>query len=107
MASPTPLNWTPQLSERKQLATWRVRQAKLCAMFRKEHMRDDLRLLLQAVAPKRLSGLQCVGIAAEWMPHEWKVEAPAHLGLPDMGHLVDEERLPAERLFRKIVRPHS
>ena len=34
-----------------------------------------------------------------------QVEAPAFLGLPDMGHLVNEEGLAVQRLLREIVGP--
>lgn len=53
-------------------------------------MADDLCLLFQSIAFEWPTRLQAIGIAAEWMTAQDQVPAPAGLGLPDVGHLVDE-----------------
>ena len=63
------------------------------AVVGEEAVRDDLRLLLEAVAVERLSRLQLIGVAAEGVAHQRQIEAPLCLRLPDVGHLVDEEAL--------------
>ena len=64
-------------------------------------MADDFRLLLKAVVLERPAGLQAVAVAAERMAHQRQVEAPALLRLPDVGHFVNEQALPMERLAAK------
>ena len=44
---------------------------------------------------------EVIGIAAERVAHQRQIEAAAGLRLPDMGHFVDEQALPAERLGEK------
>ena len=68
-------------------------------------MADEFGLLLEAVVHEALAGHQSVAIAAEGMPHQREVERAVLLCLPDVGQLVDEEALPAQRLARKVVRP--
>ena len=68
------------------------------AAVREEAVADDFRLLLKAIVARRPPRLQLIAVAAERVPHQRKIEAPALLRLPDMRELVDEEALPVERL---------
>ena len=68
-------------------------------------MADDFGLLLEPVALERPARTKIIGVAAERMAHQRQVEAAARLRLPDVGHFVDEQALPRERLFREIVGP--
>ena len=58
-----------------------------------ESVAHDLSLLLQPVAPKRPPGPEFIVVTAERVTHQRQVEAAAGLGLPDMGHFVDEQSL--------------
>src|SRR5215212_4471933 len=69
--------------ERQQLRRRHEREA--CTPACQKCVRDDLGLLFQAVALERLSGLQLIGIAAEGVPHERQIQAPALLRLPYVG----------------------
>src|SRR3954452_23140477 len=82
------------LSKEQQLARRNGRYGD--AAIGEEAMADDFRLLLDAVMLERLSGFQHVSIAAEGMPHQHQIEAAALLGLPDVGHLMDEIGLGGE-----------
>ena len=68
-------------------------------------MPDNLRLLFKAIGFEGAPVLKLIRVPAEGMAHEWQVETPSLLGLPDMRQLVDEEALPVQRLPCEIVRP--
>ena len=57
-------------------------------------MANDFGLLLKAVAIERPARDDVVSVAAEWMPHQWEIEAALGLRLPDVSQLVDEIALP-------------
>src|SRR5690242_17112118 len=90
-------------SEGQKVAWWAVRGRD--AVVGEEAVCNDLGLLFQAVAVEGLARLQIVGIAAERMAHQRQVEAAVGLGLPDVGHLVDEEGLAPETLGREVLGP--
>src|SRR5688572_20005302 len=58
---------------------------------------DDLGLLFDAVLLELPAGLEAVVVAAERVAVEQQVPVPQRLGLPDVGHLVDEEPLADRR----------
>lgn len=74
-------------------------------MLRQERVADDLGLLFEPVAVEQAVGDEVVAIAAEWVPHQREVEAPAGLRLPDVRHFMDEQSLAVQRLLPEVVRP--
>ena len=68
-------------------------------------MAHQFGLLFKPIAVEGAAFPELIGVAAEGMPHQDEVEAPARLGLPDMGHLMDEQALQRQPFFRKIFRP--
>lgn len=54
----------------------------------------QFRLLLQAVIAKSPPGPVGVGVAAEGVAHQWKVEAAAALCLPDVRQVVSGTKKP-------------
>lgn len=59
-------------------------------------MPNDFGLLLYPVSLQHPARLQCVIITAQWVTVEKQIPSPTRLGLPDVGHLVDEVRLKRE-----------
>ena len=74
-------------------------------MIGEEAVADDFRLLFKAIVFEAPAFDQVVAIAAKGMTHQWQVKAPALLGLPYMGQLVDEDALAMQGLSSKIFRP--
>ena len=64
-------------------------------------MPNDFRLLLDAIASKRLARPDCISVSAKGVAGEGKVDAV--LMLPDMRHFVNEQPLPVESLFTEII----
>jgi len=70
-------------------------------------MADHLRLLLQPIKVETTALDQLIAISAEGMAHQGQIEAATGLGLPDMGHLVDEQSLQREAFVGEVVRPQG
>ena len=85
----------------------RRRAGNATAALGEEDVADDLRLLLEPVAVERPAVPKRIGVAAERVAHQRQIEAAAGLGLPDMGHFVDEQPLAVQRLGREILRPRG
>ena len=74
-------------------------------MIREEPVPHDFGLLLKPIGLEALHRLELIGVSAERVAHQRKVEPSTGLGLPDVRHLVDEQALPMQRFLRKIFRP--
>ena len=68
-------------------------------------MADDFCLLFDAVVFEGSSVFELIGIAAERVAHQRKIEAAAGLGLPDVRQLMDEKTLTMQWLATKVLRP--
>ena len=66
-------------------------------------MADDLCLLFDTIALKRLPRSKHISIATKWMASQRQVIFPVNLRLPDMGHLVHKQPLLVERGMREII----
>jgi len=68
-------------------------------------MADDFRLLFKAIVLEPPTFDQRISVAAERVPHQRQVKAPALLRLPHMGELMDVNALPAQVFVGKVFRP--
>ena len=68
-------------------------------------MANQFRLLLQAISIERAALDEPITIATERVAHQRQIEASASLGLPDMGHFVNEQALERQALLGEILRP--
>lgn len=70
-------------------------------------MADDFGLLFEPVPAERAAFDQLVVVTAKGVPHEREVPASARLGLPHMGHFVDEQPLERQILPGEVFRPQT
>ncbi|VWX51556.1 hypothetical protein NOVOSPHI9U_40231 [Novosphingobium sp. 9U] len=71
--------------------------------LQQKHVPHDLGLLLQAIALQPPPRSQHIIVAAQRMAHQGQVPAAAMLGLPDVRHLMQEQRLRLQASMRKII----
>src|SRR5688572_20059808 len=77
----------------------------LPSVSQQEDVANDFGLLLEPVALERPAGLEAIAITAEGVSHQHQIPAAAGLGLPDVGHFVQEQALQADRRIAIIVAP--
>jgi hypothetical protein len=63
----------------------------------------QLGLLFQSVSVERAAIDQLIRVSAKWVTHHHQIEAAARLGLPDMGHLMNEQALERKALLGEIL----
>lgn len=68
-----------------------------------EDVPHDLGLLLDTVSIQGPAWAQRIVVTTKRVPHQRQVPSPAPLGLPDVGHFMQEQRLQLRPLHAEVV----